>query len=626
MPLADRIEKILQAHSPIPGSIRPGSKLLPQDILALSNAYKELNLRSETILLVSADKDLVRFVLTDKHLYINNERLSVEGFNNQLLEQENNTHIFLDSTEKNVLTDSINLLNNHTKTTDSRKTIDDFLNKYKNILNEDTENYENANLFFDGAYIEMLQHETQEVTKLCHELNNDPHFIQSLNLIFSSTDEAIDGFTSEHLMISDLIRAYNQVVVNENEKGRFTLAYYFECLQGKDMAKGISIERLNKMTTNESFLQNIEKIKGAKFINTSSEYKDEYLLPSILHRMEHSLFMKSGNCIYRFASVVAKADGTVSDKEKEALKILLEKTSKPKVKTAGVKVDAIPDGDTIEAVMAELDSLIGLEEVKKSINELSNLLKVQKIRAEQKLANIEISLHSVFMGPPGTGKTTIARLLGRLYKHLGYLEKGHMIETDRAGMVAGYVGQTAIKVNDIVNESKGGVLFIDEAYALTPSDGGRDFGSEAVDTLLKRMEDLRHQLVVVVAGYTEPMKLFVESNPGLRSRFNRFFKFDHFLPVQLLQIFEMFCKKGDFVVSESAKEKLNDTFEMLYEKRDSGFGNARVVRNIFERCIQYQANRIVVISEITKEILQTIEEADVPEPSATKEQVYFTKE
>jgi SpoVK/Ycf46/Vps4 family AAA+-type ATPase len=508
---------------------------------------------------------------------------------------------------------------------ESRKTIDSFLDKYKGILNEEKENYANTGLFFDGQFIDILRHEADEIRKLCIELNNDPHFIQSLNLVFSSSNVSADGFKAEHLMISDIIRAYNQVAISENEKSRFTLAFFFDSIQGKDITKGISIARLNQMASNESFLKNIEKIKSARFIQTNPEYNDEYLMPSVLFRMQHPSFMKAGNSIYRFASIVAKADGTVNEKEKQELKSVLQKTAQPKVKTTGVSSNSIPEGDSFEAVMAELDLLIGLEEVKKSIRELANLLKIQKIRTEQGLANIDIGLHAVFIGPPGTGKTTIARLLGRLYKHLGYLQKGHLVETDRAGMVAGYVGQTAIKVNEIVNESKDGVLFIDEAYSLTPQDGGRDFGSEAVDTLIKRMEDMRSQLVVVVAGYTEPMKLFVESNPGLRSRFNRFFMFEHFLPVQLMQIFESFCKKSDFLLTDDAKDKLFTSFEMLYEKRDEGFGNARVIRNLFERCVQTQANRIVSIPEITKTILQTLEEQDIPEPKSTVDQVYFTK-
>lgn len=516
-----------------------------------------------------------------------------------------------------------------------RKSLNDFIEKYKHLLKEDKNlkkrfatdknGTQEPPPFFDAKYIEMLQHEAAETLNLCKELNKDPHFIQSLNLLFSTTGEAIDGYKAEHLMIADLTKAYKQVALAENEKSRFTLAYFFERLQDKNLARGISVERLNQMATNASFIENIEKIKTAQFILPEKEYQDEYLLPSILFRMQHTLFMKSGNLVYRFASIVAKADDMVSEDEKEALKNILQKTSKPKPKTSsGTAAKEISADDSLEIVMAELNELIGLEEVKKSIHEMINLLKIQKIRNEKGLENIEISLHSVFMGPPGTGKTTIARLIGRIYKHLGYLERGHLIEVDRAGMVAGYVGQTAIKVNEILNESMGGLLFIDEAYSLTPQDGGRDFGSEAVDTLIKRMEDHRNQLVVVVAGYTTPMKLFIESNPGLRSRFNRYFKFEHFYPIQLYQIFESLCKKTDFIISEEAKDKLTDTFDLLYDKRDEGFGNARVVRNLFEICIQKQANRIVAIPELTEILLQTLQEQDIPEPNETIKQVYFT--
>jgi stage V sporulation protein K len=265
--------------------------------------------------------------------------------------------------------------------------------------------------------------------------------------------------------------------------------------------------------------------------------------------------------------------------------------------------------------------------VKASIAELIDLLKVQKIREGQGLQNIDSSLHSVFLGPPGTGKTTVARLLGRIYKHLEYLPKGHVVETDRAGMVAGYVGQTALKVDEIVKQSVGGVLFVDEAYSLTPADGGKDFGSEAVDALLKRMEDHRKELAVVVAGYTVPMKEFVESNPGLRSRFNRFYMFEHFEPNQLMQIFEMYAKKAHFMVTPEAKSLLTDTFSQLYEKRDEGFGNARVVRNLFEKCVMNQATRVVKYhnSVLDTTTLKNIGEVDVPPVEETIKQVFMTK-
>ena len=614
------IEQYLSGISQLPKSIKAGNNLNSEEVLMLSGTYKSLNLMKETALLSCIIDGMPNFLLTDFFLYILDEKTNLVEVETKKF--ENLKYSFLGDQEKQILTKCIELI--AVKQVNNRKTLDGFLDKYKKLVSEEKENYQNNELFFDGQYIDLLHHESSELIKLCDELNSDPHFIQSLNLIFSSTDEAIDGYRAEHVLISDLIKAYNQVALNENEKGKFTLAYFFESLKGKDLAKGISIERLNQMTTNASFNKNIEKIKQAEFIQVGSEYKDEYLMPSILFRMNHPLFMKSGNIIYRLASIITKADGVVNEEEKKALKNILERTTQPKHNSSGINANTIPEGDSMDAVMAELDLLIGLEEVKKSVKELANLLKVQKLRKEKGISNIEIGLHAVFMGPPGTGKTTIARLMGRLYKHLAYLEKGQLVETDRAGMVAGYVGQTAIKVNDIIKESLGGVLFIDEAYSLTPADGGHDFGYEAVDTLIKRMEDYRNQLVVIVAGYTEPMKLFVESNPGLRSRFNRFFKFDHFLPTQLLQIFIAFCTKSDFNITEDAKDKLLDTFEMLYEKRDEGFGNARVVRNLFERCVQTQANRIVSLPEITKEILQTIEEQDVPEPKSTLEQVYST--
>lgn len=264
-----------------------------------------------------------------------------------------------------------------------------------------------------------------------------------------------------------------------------------------------------------------------------------------------------------------------------------------------------------------------MENVKKDVYELINLLEIQKKRDEQGLKNIEVTLHTVFLGPPGTGKTSVARLLSRIFKHLGFLSKGQMYETDREGMVAGYVGQTAVKVDKAVEESLGGVLFIDEAYALTQNATGNDYGSEAVNTLLKRMEDHRGDFAVVVAGYTEPMKEFVESNPGLRSRFNRFFHFDHFSPEQLFLIFENFCKSSDFIIDADAKEKLTDTFELLYTKKDENFGNARVVRNLFEKCVQNQANRIINLPLLNQEILKTFTELDVPEPKETLNQVSF---
>ncbi|WP_427871428.1 AAA family ATPase [Flavobacterium sp. MMS24-S5] len=204
-------------------------------------------------------------------------------------------------------------------------------------------------------------------------------------------------------------------------------------------------------------------------------------------------------------------------------------------------------------------------------------------------------------------------MLSRIFKHLGFLSKGQLYETDREGLIAGYVGQTATKVNNVVNSSIGGVLFIDEAYALTQNTLGNDYGSEAVNILLKRMEDNRKDLAVVVAGYTQPMKIFIESNQGLRSRFNRYFYFKDFTSNQLYAIFESFCLKSDFIISDEAKEKLTDTFELLYRNKTENFGNARLARNVFEKCVQNQANRIITLKELNSDTLKKLTDDDVPE-------------
>jgi SpoVK/Ycf46/Vps4 family AAA+-type ATPase len=223
------------------------------------------------------------------------------------------------------------------------------------------------------------------------------------------------------------------------------------------------------------------------------------------------------------------------------------------------------------------------------------------------------------MGPPGTGKTTVARLVSKIYKHLGYLEKGHLVETDRTGLVAGYVGQTALKVEEVVKAALDGVLFIDEAYALA-KDNKNDFGNEALEILLKSMEDHRDRIVVIAAGYPDEMKTFVSSNPGLQSRFNRYFTFDHYKPRELMAIFELFCNKNDFFLNDGAKEKLEYIFDKLYEKRHKSFGNGRVARNLFEKIIEYQANRIVSITPITEELLREIIEDDIPPVNKTVEE------
>lgn len=470
-------------------------------------------------------------------------------------------------------------------------------------------------IFFDAVFIQNLKLETSQIIAICNELNKDDKFIQKINVLVNPNSSNGLLFKSQHFFISDLIGLYNLKIDNQTEKSRFALAYYYDALRNNHFADERGISTLNKLVASAEFKLHLEKIRRENVIISSDGSQNFSFLTNVLSSIKSdklSEIKAKLEQFIQFAFDIKTEDKTVSE------------YLKPKEnKVENSKIAKVIENDSLEKVLAELNELIGLETVKNDVNELINLLEIQKKRTEQGLKNIEITLHTVFLGPPGTGKTSVARLLSRIFKHLGFLSQGQLYETDREGMIAGFVGQTATKVDKAVEESLGGVLFIDEAYALTANSFGNDYGAEAVNTLLKRMEDHRDDLAVVVAGYDEPMKMFIESNPGLRSRFNRFFTFEHFKPEQLLTIFETNCKKSDFILSEDAKEKLSATFDLLYEKKDEGFGNARVVRNLFEKCVQNQANRIVKIKKITPKILKTISEEDIPEPKETEKQVFF---
>ena len=272
----------------------------------------------------------------------------------------------------------------------------------------------------------------------------------------------------------------------------------------------------------------------------------------------------------------------------------------------------------LEALLAQLEELCGLDRVKKDVSSLINLVKVRKLREEAGLPVPPMSLHLVFMGSPGTGKTTVARLLAQIYHAIGVLDKGQLIEVDRSGLVAGFVGQTALKTQKVVDSAIGGVLFIDEAYALVNQENGNDFGHEAIEVLLKNMEDHRRDLIVIVAGYTGLMEKFIHSNPGLESRFNKYFFFEDYNGDQLFAILASMCKKNGYALSEGGAEYARKDLHDLYENRDENFGNARDVRNLFEKAVARQSDRVAGLEAPTKEQLMELTEWDLGAESEEK--------
>lgn len=264
----------------------------------------------------------------------------------------------------------------------------------------------------------------------------------------------------------------------------------------------------------------------------------------------------------------------------------------------------------IAKLQAQLDGLVGLPNAKKELHNLINFIKIQSLRVDHGLTSFPITYHLVFSGNPGTGKTTVARIIGQIYKHLGVLSSGHFVETDRAGLVAGYVGQTALKVQEVVKKATGGVLFIDEAYSLI-NDKQDAFGKEAIDSLLKAMEDLRDDLVIIVAGYTELMEEFLQANPGFKSRFNHFVQFDNFSTDELYEIFAMLCKNNDYRYGDAFAQHMKSQLNQIPVETIPNFSNGRYIRNVFEKLVTIQSNRLIQQQNITRSELMEFAEADI---------------
>lgn len=346
-------------------------------------------------------------------------------------------------------------------------------------------------------------------------------------------------------------------------------------------------------------------------MNLSLEELDtnDFYLKNILSQVDKELSKRYVVLLYRFASVVAKADGKITKEEEDWLSQMLALTETDKGREEEQPELHISQGESNP--IEELESLIGLDSVKKDVVSLANFIKMKKMREEKGLKAPNISYHCVFSGNPGTGKTTVARILANIFKELGILKSGHLVETDRSGLVAEFVGQTAVKTNKIIDSALDGVLFVDEAYTLVG--GQNDYGKEAIATLLKRMEDDRERLIVILAGYSEDMEEFINSNPGLRSRFNRYIKFPDYTSSELYDIFQLNASKNEYVINEEANQYLKKRLDIVVQNKQKDFGNARYIRNYFELAIEHQANRLAADLNLTPEKLceLTLDDIDI---------------
>ena len=350
--------------------------------------------------------------------------------------------------------------------------------------------------------------------------------------------------------------------------------------------------------------------------------------------------------VMRLGNLIAKCDGLTGPEESQALhaiqrqldEALYPQRSQTQPATSSHETDATRSihaaeqnavaaeqeasrEERLRAATAELEELIGLDSVKRQVRSYANFLKMQTQRREAGLATMPISLHMTFTGNPGTGKTTVARIVGQILGAMGTLEHGRVIETDRSGLVADYAGQTATKTNRLCDSARGGVLFIDEAYSLVDRSADDAYGREAIQTLLKRMEDDRESMAVILAGYGDEMEQMIRSNPGLSSRVNTRIEFEDYFPVDLARIFEFLCSKNQYKLPADARHRLLIGFDYLFQHRDRHFGNGRLVRNAFEDSVRCLADRIAEVAELTESLLTTLTADDIRLPGVSDDQL-----
>lgn len=523
-------------------------------------------------------------------------------------------------------------------------------NEYDNDDDDDLDNDDDEDDLF-GDRIDHTDYEIQvtadefndikasvkELLKLCHLISANREMRQYLferandkNTIEGEYD--MDKFydTLKLLLAKDIAYVYEHlgfdVEINLFEpEGQLLLAIVktlqedYEANNYKSFRELIKYDDGLTAAMRDNYEDMLDIYKNQTDVKISAKGFDEFSLVLIIvySRQEKRYLKKTRNALFHFARTVIDITGE-NETSKAFLKDLIERAkddeedSEKQDNKDETDVKAEPLG-----TMEDLQEMIGLNQVKKEITELKNFIEVNRRREEAGMKTPPISYHCVFTGNPGTGKTTVARIVAGIYKELGILQKGHLVETDRSGLVAEYVGQTAVKTNKVIDSALDGVLFIDEAYSLVGA-GNEDFGKEAIATLVKRMEDNRDRLVVILAGYEDEMQQFIESNPGLRSRFNRYIHFEDYTAEELEQIFLSMLQRYDYVLQDEGEQALRRHFEQCVANKGKDFGNARYVRNLFERSIKAQSVRLAAQTDNDKTQLATIIADDITSAIADK--------
>ena len=453
---------------------------------------------------------------------------------------------------------------------------------------------------------------------LIRYLTNLNFLVKTISIFaeYSPSIQKLENITLESLIIDDLFKWFSYLGLGDGKISDNELEFINSLLNvsytKEDILNLSDLKLESELPHSFKCLHELDEF-GQKFdmnqLNSANElFKCFKLFGKFFITANNAL---NEDVLKLYNSYISWLEDTLTEYDVYLKPVNLEDIDK-KVGSSQIPDDYLEDIDekkdssqTLDDYLEELNKLIGLEKVKKDVNSLINLVQIRKIRQDRGIKQPPMSLHLVFSGNPGTGKTTVARLLSKIYHEIGLLSKGHLVECDRSNLVGGYVGQTAIKTQEVISSAMGGILFIDEAYSLAKN-SENDYGAEAIDTIIKAMEDHRDDLIVIVAGYPVLMDKFLHSNPGLESRFNKFIYFDDYNKEELYEIFMLMCEEANLCLDESADNYIKEYFSKLCENKPDNFANGRAVRNLFEEVLTNQANRLAPQKEITDEELNTL--------------------